>query len=99
MLGATALGAVNVHVTGLEPALEAVTVTVAPGIRFETSTVGVSSAVTPSPSTPVSDAEARVTSGAATTNQVEVRLRALPATSVAVTTSEFPPDGSDVYDA
>jgi len=95
-LGATAAGAVNVQVTGVSPALEAVTVTVAPGIRFDTSNSGRPWDVTPSPAVPVSELEARAITGGATTDHSRRSEVALPATSVATIVRELAPDDSEV---
>jgi hypothetical protein len=85
---------VNVHVTGAEPAFVAVTVTVAPGIRFATSKNGSCSAVTPSPTTPVSDAATKLTSGGPTTDHLRISVEELPAMSVAITARVLTPDDS-----
>ena len=85
------------HVTGLWPAFDAVTVTDAPGMRLATLNVGTSSAVMPSPTAPLSDSIAKVTTGGAITDQALVMLLVFPATSVPVTTRRLTPDGNDEY--
>ena len=88
----------NVQVTEADPAFAAVTVTVAPGIRFATSKTGRCSAVMPSPTTPVSEATASVTAGGAMTDHLRVNIDELPAMSVAVTVRTLTPDGSPLND-
>jgi hypothetical protein len=77
--------AVKVQVTGSDPAWIAVTVTAAPGVRFETSINGVWSLVIESLSDrPESELPAKLTTGVSMIRQLSVVIPTFPALSVAM---------------
>ena len=92
--GETAAGAVNEHVTEGDPDFAAVTVTVAPGARFDTVIVGVLSEVMRSVAEdPVSDVLARASTGSPTSDQSKTAgAETFPALSVRTNVMVCAPD-------